>query len=213
MQAYGITSIGNVANVGLIYEDTRDILGFISYGYATALLLLDRIDEFVLFLYTHRYHVHSPGQWIATEVASTIGGEGAENPFCIPAALTIPILMRLALVLEDPDDDVLYVGRGVPRAWLETGEEISIQRAPTRWGRVDFSVQLLTEAGKTRLEAEICFAGDSPPAEVVVKVRLQSNQTIKVVTINGNTTVPFEENLVVQTEDFGKIVSIKGDVV
>lgn len=206
MRANGITSLGVVANVGLISPDSRDILGFISYGYATALLLLDRVDEFVLFLYSHRYHDHSRGQWIATEVAGTFGGAGDENPFANPAAMTIPILMRIALVMEDPNDEVLYLGRGVPTAWLGTGDEISIQQAPTRWGRVDFAIQLNPQ----QLEATVGFAGDNLPTEVHVKMRLPSNQTITNVTINGNTTVPFAQELILQTSDFGKNISIVG---
>lgn len=205
MQANGITSLGVVANVGTISADSRDILGFISYGYAQSLLLLNRVDEFVLFLYSHRYHVHSRGQWIATEVAGTYGGIGDENPFCAPAAMTIPILMRLALVLEHPDDEVIYFGRGVPVAWLATGEEITIKQAPTRWGRVDFSIQL--EGGK--LKAAVDFAG-TPPAEVMVKLKLPGNMTMDAVTVNGNTTVSYTEELVLQTEKLGKSITILG---
>jgi len=209
MRANGITSLGVTANVGLISPDSRDILGFISYGYATALLLLDRVDEFTLFLYSHRYHDHSRGQWIATEVAGTFGGAGDENPFANPAAMTIPILMRIALVLEDPDDDVLYVGRGVPTAWLQTGKDISIQQAPTRWGRVDFSIQLDTQARK--LEVVINFAS-SPPAELHIKMRLPSNQTISTLSVNGNTTVPFAEELILNTKGLGRNITIQGNI-
>lgn len=212
MRAYGITSLGIVANVDVFNPNDRFFLGFISYGYATALLRLDRIDEFVLFLYSHRYHVHSRGQWIAAELSGTYGGAGDSTPFATPAAMTIPILMRLALVLEDPDDEVLYLGRGVPIAWLATGKEIRIQQAPTRWGKVDFSIQLVTQGRKTQLKAVVAFAGDSPPAKLVVKIRLQGNQTIGAVSVNGKTTLAFEENLLLQTKDFGKSISIQGDV-
>jgi len=206
MRANGITSLGVVANVGLISPDTRDILGFISYGYAQALLLLNRVDEFALFLFSHRYHVHSRGQWIATEVAGTFGGEGDENPFANPAAMTTPILMRIALVMEDPDEDILYVGRGIPTAWLATGEEISISQAPTRWGRVDFSIQLHEGSG---IQSLVTFA-DTPPAELRVKMRLPANQTISSVTINSNTVVPFADELVIETAKFGQSINIQG---
>uniref|UniRef100_L2FKN6 Secreted protein n=1 Tax=Colletotrichum fructicola (strain Nara gc5) TaxID=1213859 RepID=L2FKN6_COLFN len=119
MRAYGITSLGVVANVTPLKSDTRDILGFISYGYALSLLLQDRIDEFVLFLYTHRYH---------------------------PSEFTIPILLRAALLLDHPDDDALLVGRGVPRKWLSEGK-VAVQRAPTKWGLVDLDMQLDEKAG------------------------------------------------------------------
>ncbi|RDW63256.1 hypothetical protein BP6252_10801 [Coleophoma cylindrospora] len=207
MQAYGITSLGVVANVGLISPQSRDILGFISYGYAQALLLLGRVDEFILFLYSHRYHVHSRGQWIATEVAGTYGGTGDENPFCLPAEMTIPIIMRLALVLEHPDDDVLFFGRGVPAAWLETGKEISIKQAPTRWGRVDFSVQMDTKAKK--VHATVVLAG-SPPAKLHVKIGLLQNQTIDATMVNNQTGVLFTgDELVLDTSKFGNSVSIQ----
>lgn len=204
MRANGITSLGIVANVGLISPDSRDILGFISYGYAQALLLLDRVDEFILFMYAHRYHVHSRGQWIATEVAGTAGGVGDENPFCMPAAMTAPILMRLALVMEDPDEEVLYLGRGVPVAWLQTGKEVSIKQAPTRWGRVDFSIQV-----GEKLEVKIGFEG-TPPNAVRVKMRLPKNETLSVVTINGNTTKAFVEEMVLDPRVFGKSMDIQG---
>jgi len=55
MRAYGATTLGVVANVEPPHPNGRDILGFISYGYAQALLRLDRIEEYILFLYAHRY--------------------------------------------------------------------------------------------------------------------------------------------------------------
>jgi len=54
MRAYGATTLGVVANVWRFTPEGREILGFISYGYAQALLRLDRIEEFLLFLYAHR---------------------------------------------------------------------------------------------------------------------------------------------------------------
>ena len=73
MRAYGATTAGVVANVGGVHEDGREILGFISYGYAQMLLRLDRIEEFLLFLYSHRYHVHTRGSWTAGEVTGITG--------------------------------------------------------------------------------------------------------------------------------------------
>jgi hypothetical protein len=59
MRAYGATTIGITANVEPPHPTGRDILGFISYGHAQMLLRLDRIEEFLLFLYAHRYHNHT----------------------------------------------------------------------------------------------------------------------------------------------------------
>ncbi|KAM0273249.1 hypothetical protein ACHAQH_008385, partial [Verticillium albo-atrum] len=178
MQAYGITSLGVVANVTPLRAETRDILGFISYGYALTLLLQDRIDEFVLFLYSHRYHVHTRGLWVAAEVAGTGGGS---STYCQPSQFAVPILLRAALLFDHPDEEVLFVGRGIPRAWLSKGK-VAVQRAPTRWGLVDLDMQLDEEAGS--ITAVLGFA-KAPPAEVRVKLRVPEGSRLKDVKVGG----------------------------
>ncbi len=83
MRAYGATTLGVVANVERPHPTGRDILGFISYGYALTLLRLDRIEEYLLFLYSHRFHDHTRGSWTAGEVS---GIDGDTATFCIPGA-------------------------------------------------------------------------------------------------------------------------------
>ena len=87
MRAYGGTTLGVVANIEPPHSEGRDILGFISYGYAQMLLRLDRVEEYLLFLYAHRYHDHTRGSWTAGEVS---GVDGDTALFCIPAQQTIP---------------------------------------------------------------------------------------------------------------------------
>src|ERR1041385_7537099 len=153
MQAYGATTLGVLANVEPPHAEGRDILGFISYCYAQALLRMDRIEEFLLFLYSHRFHDHTRGGWTAGEVA---GIDGDNALFCIPAQLTIPILVRWMLVLEDSDEDRLYFAKGLPREWVISGKEIKIERSPTRWGRVTMSMiaDLSSKNIKATLELE-----------------------------------------------------------
>lgn len=109
IQVRDATTIGVLANVGS--RGNRAILGFIAYGYSAALLRLDRIAEYLLFGYAHRYHDHSPGSWTAGEVAGLGGGEPT---FCIPAQLTIPCVVRWMLAIEDQDEDRLYLAKGLP---------------------------------------------------------------------------------------------------
>ena len=161
MRAYGATTLGVVANVGRPRPNGRAILGFISYGYAQMLLRLDRVEEYLLFLYSHRFHDHSRGSWTAGEVAGINGGTAI---FCIPAQQTIPLLVRWMLVLEDSDEDRLYFGKGLPREWVASGKEIRIEQAPTRWGRVNFRIS----GNSARVE----LAKAGAPRELHVKFRL-----------------------------------------
>ncbi|MFZ0638955.1 MAG: hypothetical protein WAM59_04590, partial [Candidatus Acidiferrales bacterium] len=180
MRAYGATTLGVVANVEPPHPTGRDILGFISYGYALTLLRLDRIEEYLLFLYSHRFHDHTRGSWTAGEVS---GIDGDTATFCIPAQQTIPLLVRWMLVLEDSDEDRLYLAKGIPRDWLGSGKEIRIDQAPTRWGRVNFRMAADTAANS--VTANVLLAKAGAPKELHVKFRLPKENTLRSITVNG----------------------------
>ena len=180
MRAYGGTTLGIVANMEPPHPNGRDILGFISYGYAQALLRLDRVQEYLLFLYSHRFHDHTPGSWTAGEVS---GIEGGTAIFCIPAQQTIPLLVRWMLVFEDSDDDKLYLGKGLPRDWVGSGKEIRIDQAPTRWGRVNF--KMAANPAAKRVSSTVELARSGAPKELQVKFRLPAQNALQRVSVNG----------------------------
>jgi hypothetical protein len=107
------------------------------------------IEEFLLFLYAHRYHDHTRGSWTAGEVAASTAGTAT---FCIPAQQTIPLLVRWMLVLEDSDEDRLYLGKGLPRDWVASEKRSRLARRPQRWGRINFSLQ--TAANRVAAKVE-----------------------------------------------------------
>ena len=178
MRAYGATTMGVLANVG--GGGNRSILGFIAYGFAEMLIRLDRIEEYLLFCYGHRYHDHSPGSWTAGEVA----GLGPGKPtFCIPAQQTIPCVVRWMLVIEDHDEDRLYLAKGVPRAWVASGKPIGIDQAPTRWGRVNLNLQNRPQSKSVVTNVELGSA--AAPKELYVKLRMPLANAVKTATVNG----------------------------
>jgi hypothetical protein len=181
MQAYGATTLGVVANVEPPRAKERAILGFISYGYAQMLLRLGRIEEYLLFLYSHRYHDHTRGSWTAGEVSGIDGGTAL---FCIPAQQTIPLLVRWMFVLEDSDEERLYLARAVPRDWLASGKEIRIEGAPTRWGRV--ALRLGMNEAKNRVSAHVEFAENAKlPGELHLSLRVPKGKLLRRVSVNG----------------------------
>lgn len=178
LRGHGGTTLGVVANIGKPNPESREILGFISYGYAEALLRLDRIEEYLLFLYSHRFHAHTRGSWMAGEVSGIDGGLAL---FCIPAQLTIPKLLRWMLVYEDADADRLHLARAVPTRWILSGETIAIRDAPTRWGPVGFSLRGI---GDGRIEGEIRLPPKAP-AETLLRIRLPQGRRLTSVLVNG----------------------------
>jgi len=180
MRSYGATTLGVVANVGPARKGERAILGFISYGYAQMLLRLDRIEEYLLFLYSHRYHDHTRGSWTAGEVAGIDGGTAL---FCIPAQQTVPLLVRWMMLLEDSDEDRLYLAKGIPRDWLTSGKEIAIDGAPTRWGKIQFQMKM--NEAKDKVTATVNLAKGNAPKELHLKLRLPLSNKIQKATVNG----------------------------
>lgn len=182
MRGHGATSIGVVANIAPPSPDGRDILGFISYGYAQQLLRLDRIDEYLLFLYAHRYHAHTPGSWVAGEVSDLSGGMPL---FCMPAQLTMPLLLRWMLAFEDSDGATLYLARAVPRRWMGSNQTIEMRGAPTRWGRV--AVRLQPDGGHG-VAAEVTLPEHLPEA-VWLSLRAPEGKRLDEVHVEGGSVL------------------------
>jgi hypothetical protein len=180
LRGHGGTSLGVVANVGPVNPGGRDILGFISYGYARQLLKQDRIAEYLLFLYSHRHHAHTAGGWTAGEVCDITGGLPL---FCIPAQMTLPLLVRWMMAFEDDDAERLHLARGLPRAWLASGRPIAITRAPTRWGTVDLTLQ--ADPAARRVKGTIALMGPGRPRETWLKLRAPKGWETPSAMVNG----------------------------
>src|SRR5262249_29892479 len=87
------------------------------------------------------------------------------------------------LVHEDSDEDRLYFGRAVPRAWMAAGQSVRLEQAPTRWGRVNFVVTPKLES--LQLLAQVELPAPGAPAEIQVSLRAPKGRTIQRVTVNG----------------------------
>ena len=75
------------------------------------------------------------------------------------------------------------LGKALPRDWIVSGKEIQIAQAPTRWGRVDYKVQMVREGQVT---ATVKLLGDRGPKELHVKFRLPSPKKLQTITANGS---------------------------
>jgi hypothetical protein len=116
--------------------------------------------------------------------------------------------MRVALVFEHPNTNILYIRRGVLATWLETRKEISIKQTLTRWGRINFSIQIDTQARKVETSVK---CSNSPPAKLHIEIKLPKNQTTVVMMVNNKTGILFiGDKLVLDTSPFGKSVSVQG---
>jgi len=95
---------------------------------------------------------------------------------------------RNLLVMED--GDTLWLGRGIPRAWLEQGKHVTVRSAPTYFGTVGF--EITSEADKGSITARIALPDRRPHGSVLVRFRHPSAAPIKAVAVNGRTWSHFD---------------------
>jgi hypothetical protein len=184
LRAYGGSTLGIPCSFRDPKITERSMSGFSSYGYAQTLLRLGRIEEFLLFLYAHRYHTHQRGHWTAREsVGISRRRDTFVDPYCTPAQQTVPLLIRWMLVLEDSDDERLYLAHGIPRSWVASGKEISIKQAPTRWGGV--SLSLAAQPERKAIRAMVEFSGPETPREFELSLRVPRGSRLRAATVNG----------------------------
>ena len=69
--------------------------------------------------------------------------------FATPAGLTTPLFLKWMLVWTHPVTQQLWLLRAVPRVWLQQGQEVRVQNAPTAYGDIGISVSSNFDSQKT----------------------------------------------------------------
>ncbi len=162
--------------------NTHEWGGFLSYGHGYGLMQYDFTREYLLLLYSLMAHQYTRGTWTAPETRS-FDPNHYTAPYCSPAQMTVPLLTRWMLLFEEPESDVLWLARGTPRAWLEDGQTIAVSNAPTRWGRVSFSLR--SHLGNGKIDATLDLPARPPEALVKLRLRVPAGHRIRSAQMNG----------------------------
>jgi len=155
---------------------TGEMAGFLSYGHGFGLIQIDRIREALLLTHAHAAHQYTRGMWMAPETRKPMLDVDTAT-YCSPAECVQPMLLRWLLAFEEPDADMLWLGKGLPRDWLAPGRTMRVGNIPTRWGRTAYSIS----AGKSAIEAKVELPKDIP-AEVRLRLR---GAAIRSATVEG----------------------------
>ncbi|HTT19912.1 MAG TPA: hypothetical protein VMG82_13250 [Candidatus Sulfotelmatobacter sp.] len=154
--------------------------GFLDFGPAYARLLYDWPREFLLLYYAHRAHIYSRGNWTAVEGAKIDGT--LEGPYCTPSEVSIPMFTKWMLVLENPDEPVVWLAKATPRIWLEQGKTIAVAGAPTRFGNVGYELHSDIDHGKISV---VLHLSEGYGAATKLRLRVPGGKTLRTVTLNG----------------------------
>lgn len=96
------------------------------------------------------------------------------------------------MLVREVDDGTLLLGQATPRKWLEDGQKIEVQNAPTWFGRLSYHVESQARSG--RITATIALAGQPGPQTLLVRLRHPAGQPIRSVTVNGQNWTDFDRD-------------------
>ena len=87
------------------------------------------------------------------------------------------------MLIRELDDDSLFLLQATPRKWLEDGKQIKVERAPTDFGDISFTVR--SQAAASQLTAEIDMPERHQPKTLLLRLRHPQARSIRSVTVNG----------------------------
>ena len=165
----------------------------------------------------------TPGTWTAVEcmgldrrapsgsLRPTGGGMG--SGYVAPSQALMPTVVKWLLQFEDYEQ-TLWLGKAVPRAWLEAGSPaVVVERSPSSYGRLSFSLHATsttTVVANVTLPPALAAAGEHhaaaggfawPPGGVKVRIRHPSKK-LSSVAVGGKSWPNFnatEETVVFAT--------------
>jgi hypothetical protein len=160
--------------------NSPELAGFLSYGHAYGLLQHGRIREFLLCLYALSAHQYTRGTWTAPETRLVDPDRDCIG-YAVPAQLTVPMLLRWALVFEEPLDNRLHLAPAVPRSWLTDGKRVAVGGVRTRWGAVDLTIESEVAHGRVRVRV----ARQDASVDTTLHLRLPDGLHIANVLVDG----------------------------
>lgn len=89
--------------------------------------------------------------------------------------------MRNMLVMESGTE--LHLAAGTPRRWLNDGGGLTVDRAPTHFGKVSYRIKPSLKEG--RIHGSVQPPDQRHPSRLLIRLRHPSQQPIKRVVVNG----------------------------
>lgn len=175
--ARGHTTLG-------VFNNRKSMVGFLVWEEIAGLIQHDMIPEALLTFYAQAIHAHSRGTWTAIECVDMDRSRGAHSPYCLPSQMTVPIAAKWLLVYEDPVSGVITLGRGLPRDCLADGRTIAASHAPTRRGRLDFTLTSRLASGE--IDADINLP-ERPGAAIRLRLRAPRGYVLQSAHTDGET--------------------------
>lgn len=138
---------------------------FMEHGTLTVLIRQDDYRPFLLTLYSLCCYAADSGNRYAPEDAYIPGGKPGEGiPYfwsaVVNSVLQPTLGLRWLLCYEESNRDVCHLQKAAPKHWFGSGEQIDVQRCPTRFGIISWSTQSSQNGWLVSVNLPEKFTGD-----------------------------------------------------
>ncbi len=130
--ALSLDKIETIAGGSLMLDDWP------LYNYLWALLSLDMPEKFLMVYYAHMAYHQARETFFAPEHTDLLT---LFPSHCVPSQLAIPLATRWMLVREERDADILWLSQAVPERWLKETNAVAVSGAPTRRGKINYTME------------------------------------------------------------------------
>ncbi len=173
--------------LGLPVTGTLETGGAAIIAHAHGLVADDRMRDALLTTAATMAHAYSRGLWTAP--ATRHLPDDMAGPASSAAQAAIPLLLKWLLVYEAPGD--LWLGRGMPRAWLANDNLIFVANAATQWGRVSLAIDSRRKH-EHRIATKVTLPTGGLTVPTILRLRSHDAATIRSARLNGKAWKAFD---------------------
>ena len=157
------------------------------YGYNIAQFFFwrDRVEDFLNAAFGTIAFTSPTADYAAVESVDNLVPHAFWN--VVPMGLTMARcrdFVRQMLIVEDSRHDTLLIAPALPRAWLEDGQAVAFDRAPTTYGVVSFRLASSLESQR-RIICHIDLALRRMPKEIRLRLRAPRGEIPRRVQVDG----------------------------
>ncbi len=185
--------VGDYRRDGLPGYKTTGVDNVYGLNLSRVMATLDDADRLVLSFYAKLAHGMTRDTYVSGE-GDTLGpypGEYYRTSYLSPSSFNnswFLLMLRLMLIRESDGEngvpESLYLAGATPRAWLEHGKQVKVERAPTLFGELGYTVQSELDDGKIRATIQLPDRVHTA-REVVLRLRTPDKRVIRKVKIDG----------------------------
>ncbi|HUT94693.1 MAG TPA: hypothetical protein VMY37_34875 [Thermoguttaceae bacterium] len=164
-----------------------------TYGYWMNCLERGEVERALLGFYGSLAYGMSRDTWAGVECTNMSTGANAGTLPHLRSGTQQLRLLRNMLVREEGDR--LVLAQAAPQHWLADGKQVAVLDAPTRFGKVSYTIDSHADGG--RIAVKLDPPKRTPPEAIVLHLRHPEGAKIKGVSVDGKPAAQFGDGAII----------------